>query len=197
MAQQMEEATGPTPAEVKFLTLAYNRFYDIYEEVMVDSFYDKDELYRYSRIKDVFAVYTELLNYEPIKRVIEHIKNARPPMEAEIGSDLFKFIRNVIAHFPFFDKWDDVWVSKSIVNWYRDGQTIDRFLNKYKEHDEVKYRFWEGSKKRMTYLRINFPDQYDDTKKIYLKDFLSEKEGIKFSLILMKQIIDTQVEKIS
>jgi len=47
----------------------------------------------------------------------------------------------------------------------------------------------------MTYLSINFPKQYEDNTKIYLKDFLSEKEGIKFSFILIRQILDTQVEK--
>ncbi len=178
------------------MTLSYNRFYDIFDEVNANSFFDKDGWYRFSRIKDAFTVYTELLNYEPIKWVIEHLKTARPPMEAEIGSELFKFIRNVITHFPFYDKWDDVWVNKSIVNWYRDGQAIDKFLEKYKGRDPIKYRFWEAKKKRMTYLSINFPDQYDDNTKVYLKDILTENEGIKFSFILMKQIIDTQVEEL-
>jgi hypothetical protein len=31
---------------------------------------------------------------------------------------------------------------------------------------------------------------------MFLKDILSEKEGVKFSFILMKQILDTQVEEI-
>ncbi len=45
----------------------------------------------------------------------------------------------------------------------------------------------------MTYLRITFPTEYDEKTKIYLKDILTEREGIKFSFILMKQIMDTQV----
>jgi len=192
----MVQTTRPTPAEVEFLTLSYNRFYDIFDEVMADNFFDNNDLYRLSRIKDAFAVYTELLNYEPIKWVIDHLKKARPPMESEIGSELFKFIRNAIAHFPFFDSWEDIWINKSIINWYRDGQSIDKFLDKYKGHETIKYRFWEADKKRMTYLRINFPEKYDDTTKIYLKDFLTESEGIKFSFILMRKIIDTQVEKV-
>lgn len=192
----MDQGIRPTQTEVEFLTLSYNRFYDICDEVMGENFFDKDDWCRFSRIKDAFAVYTELLNYEPIKRVIEHLKTARPPMEAEIGSELFKFIRNVITHFPFFDRWDDVWINKSIVNWYRDGQRIDKFLEKHKGHERVKYRFWEADKKKMTYLIINFPERYDDKTKVYLKNFLTEKEGVKFSFILMRQIIDTQAEEI-
>jgi len=48
----------------------------------------------------------------------------------------------------------------------------------------------------MTYLSINFPKEYENDTKIFLKDILSEKDGIKFSFILMKQILDTQVEEI-
>jgi hypothetical protein len=184
----------PNKSELLFFTLAYNRFYDIYDEVIDDTFIDKDYWYRLSKIKDAFALYTELLNYEPLKSTIDKIKELRPPMESEIASELFKFVRNVITHFPFFDKWDEIYVQKPLVNWYKDGQTIDKFIRKYIGHPVVKYRFWEEKKKRMTYLSINFPTQYDDETKIFLKDILSEQEGIKFSFILMKQVIDTQVE---
>ncbi len=116
-------------------------------------------------------------------------------MEAEIGGELFKVVRNIVSHFPFFDTWDEVWINKRIINWNREGQTIDKFLKKYEGKDVVKYRFWEADKKRMTYLSINFPKKYEEDNKIYLKEILSEKEGVKFSFILMRQIIDTQVEK--
>ena len=60
----------PNNAEKEFLILAYNRFYDLVDEIMDDSFWEKDAKYRFSRIKDIFCVYSELLNYEPIKWVI-------------------------------------------------------------------------------------------------------------------------------
>ena len=189
----MAEELRPNKAEKEFLTLAYNRFYNIFEEVMDDSFWNKDEWYRFSKVKDGFSIYAELLNYPPIKWVIEAIKKARPPMEAEIARELLKFIRNVIMHFPFFESWSEIWINKSIINWYKEGQSIDRFLNKYKGRRTVKYRFWEAQKKKMTYLSINFPEKYEENTKIYLKEILSEKEGVKFSFIL-KKIMDTQVE---
>lgn len=193
----MKKESRPNKAEIEFLTLSYNRFYDIFEEVISDSFWEKDEWYRFSKVKEGFAVYSEILNYEPIKWVIESIKTSRPPMEAEIGSELFKFIRNIIIHFPFFDSWNDVWVNKSIINWHKENQFINKFIKKYKGKETVKYRFWEANKKKMTYLSINFPKDYKNNTKIFLKDFLSEKEGIKFSFILMRQILDTQIEKIN
>ncbi len=192
----MENALRPNKAEVEFLTLSYNRFYDIFEEMMDDSFWEKEKWYRFSKTKDAFVIYSELLNYEPIKWAIESIRKYRPPMEGEIGSELFKVIRNIIIHFPFFDSWDDVWITKSVINWYKEGQSIDKFIKKYKGKETVKYRFWEEDRKRMTYLSINFPDNYEEHTKIYLKDILTEKEGVKFSFILMKKILDTQVEEI-
>jgi hypothetical protein len=47
----------------------------------------------------------------------------------------------------------------------------------------------------MTYLSINFPSTYGDDK-IYLKDIISEKDGVKFSFIMMRNILNTQVEEI-
>lgn len=184
----------PNKAEKVFLRLGYNRFYDLFEEIMEDEFWDRSAPDRFSKISQAFFVYAELLEYEPFKYVLEAIKKQRPPMEAEIGGPLLKFIRNILTHFPFYDSWDNVWISKSLVNWQKEGLTIDRFLKAHAGREPVKYRFWEAKKKRMTYLTIRFPERYDDGR-IYLKDIISEKEGVKFSLIMMKRILDTQVEK--
>jgi len=191
------EELRPNEAEKEFLSLAYARFYDIFDEVISDDFWEKDSQYRFSKIKDSFSVYSELLNYTPIQWTIEDLRSSRPPMEAEIGSELFKFIRNVITHFPFFERWGDTWINKKLINWHKENQSIDRFLEKYKGHQTIKYRFWEADKKRMTYLDINFPEKYTEDQKIYLKDMLSEKDGVRFSVILMKKILDTQIDKSS
>ncbi|MED4156373.1 hypothetical protein [Priestia aryabhattai] len=189
----MESFRRPNQAEIQFLNMSYNKFYDVFEEAFKEEFWKEDAMYRFSKINIAFSIYSELLNYEPIKWVLKEMKERRPPMEAEIGSELFKFIRNVLAHFPYFESWNEVWINKSIVNWHKPGLTIDRFLSKYTGREEIKYRFWEADKKKMTYLSITFPESYSDDTKIYLHTILSEKDGVKFSLILMKQIIDTQV----
>ncbi len=156
----------PTKAEELFLKLGYNRFYDIFEEVMAEEFWDKESWYRFSKVSNAFAIYGELLSYEPFKHVLEAIKKQRPPMESEIGGPLFKFVRNVLVHFPVYETWDEVWVNKELVNWNKKGLTIDRFLNKFTGHDEIKYRFWEAEKKKMTYMSIQFPKDYAIAKSI-------------------------------
>jgi len=185
----------PTKSEELFLSLVYNRFYDLADEIIEDEFWQKEEWYRFSKVCHLFAVYAEALSYEPFKNVLEALKKHRPPMESEIGGALFKFVRNILAHFPVFETWNDVWVNKELVNWQREGLTIDRFLTKYSGHDEIKYRFWEPQKELMTYMSIKFPKKYD-SEKIYLRDIVSEKDGVKFSIIMMRKILNTQVESI-
>jgi hypothetical protein len=46
----------------------------------------------------------------------------------------------------------------------------------------------------MTYIEINFPEHYGEDNKIFLKDIISEKDGIKFCISLMKSILDIQIE---
>lgn len=196
MANNVMNDRNTTESHLLFLTLAYNRFYDLYEEVMNELFWEQDEWVRFSKISQAFSIYVELLNYEPLKVVIKELKTLRPSMESEIGSELFKFIRNVIAHFPFFKSWGEIWINCSMANCWKQGQTIDKYLRKYEAREEVKYRFWEREKGTMTYITINFPDAYTDNSKVFLKDIVSERDGVKFCFILMKNIMDTQVEEI-
>lgn len=189
----MSPELRPNKAEKLFLNLAYERFFLLFDEVMNEEFWEKEAWYRFSRVSHAFSVYTEVIAYEPFKYIFESLKIKRPPMESEIANELFKFVRNILSHFPFYETWEDVWISKELVNWQREGLSIDRFLKKYNGKDKVKYRFWEEEKKLMTYLSICFPEKYEDNK-IYLKDIITEKEGVKFSFIMMRQVLNTQLE---
>jgi len=183
----------PNQAEEKFLSLAYNRFYDIMEIVFDDDFWLNSSEYCFNLFKDAISIYSELLHYEPIKWYHDHIRTARPPMEAELSADLMKFIRNVILHFPFFKSWDEVFINKMLVNWQKPNQSIDKFLKEYAGKPSVKYRYWKKTTKTLSYIEICFPSNYDD-RDIYLKDIVKNKEGVEFLLVLMRKTIDSQVE---
>lgn len=186
----------PNTKELAFLDLAYNKFYDLYEELMDDLFWNKDCYYRFNKIKTIFSVYGELLNYEPLKYIIKVIKIKRPPNEAKIASELFKCIRNILAHFPFFDSWEEVFFNYNLINWFKEGMSVDKFLKNNENTGEIKYRFWNYEKKIMTYVTITLPNNYSFNNDIFLKDIISEKDGVLFSIILMKQVLDTQVIEI-
>lgn len=184
----------PNKLERQFLNLAYNKFYDIFDEIIDENFWVQKPYFRLSKIRDCFSIYSELTHYEPIQYVIKYIGKTRPPMEVKIGKDVFIFIRNLLIHFPFFDSWDEVYITKDLATWIKEGMTIDKFFKSCEDLNVAKYRFWEENKKLMTYVSINFPKNYDNNSKIYLRDILTEKEGVKFSILFMKNVLDTQIE---
>lgn len=190
----------PNKKELIALNLFYNRFYDIYEEIHNDeTFYKKSACERFYKIRDIFSIYRELLGYEPIRSYLDYMKHgARPPMEGIIAEDLFSFIRHLLLHYPLFEKWEDVYITEELATWNKKG-AIHKFLIKCTaikigQGKTVRYRIWSHSKKKMTYININFPEQCKSDDKVYLKDIISEKEGILFCISLMKQVLDSQVE---
>lgn len=190
----MNKVIHPTLDEVEFLNLSFNRFGDLFEEIMSDEFWSNPDYVRFSKAKDLFAVYTEVLKYPPMQWVID--ANKRPNF-SEVARDLFRFIRHVLMHFPFFEKWEDVWIKQSLVNLYSNRpQFIHKFLTENEGKDEFKYRFWEEQHKRMTYISVSLPKDYTTGEKIFLRDIVPEKDGVKFSAIFMWDIIKAQVEEI-
>ncbi len=190
----MNDLTHPTQEEVEFLNLSFNRFIDLFEEIMTDDFWDEKPDHRFFKTKELFAVYSETLKYPPVQWVIDANKR---PNYSDVGRDLFKLIRHILMHFPFFEEWNEVWVKQSLVNLYSSRpQFIDKFLSKNEGKEQLKYRFWEERKKRMTYITINFPKDYTEGGKVFLKEVLPEKDGVKFSAIFMWNILKVQVEEI-
>lgn len=191
------EELKPSKKEVEVLTLFYNRFYDLYDEIVADNFIGENGNVRFLKLREAFSIYKELLNYKPIKYYIEWMKKGgRPPLEGIIADEVFSFIRNLLLHFPIFDTWNEVYINKKLATWSKVGQ-IDKFLNKCVNikidgKSEVKYRIWEEEKKKMTYFSIKFPEKYEDND-IYLKDLISEEVGMKFCMALMREILDKQV----
>ena len=191
------DSLSPNQREVAFLTLVYNKFYDIFEELFSEGFNIANSYYRYERINQLLSIYCEILKYTPLTYMIEDMKTKRPPMEAELASEFVNIIRHVIVHFRIFDNWDEVWIQKDIVTWKKEGRQIDKFFRKYEGHQPVKARFWEQRRKKMTCAAISFPSGYSAGDKIYLKDMISEFDGVRLIAILLRQVINTQVESIT
>ena len=187
----------PNEKELEVLNLFYNRFYDLYDEIVNDEFSSQDAEIRFIKLRDAFSIYKELLSYEPIKNYVDWMKKGgRPPLEGVIADDLIGFVRNLLLHFPVFKTWDEVYINSNLATWSKTGQ-IDKFLKKCTNikidgKGELNYRIWEHKKKKMTYFSVNFPEEYGE-KNIYLKDIISEEVGMKFCMALMKKVLDIQV----
>jgi len=175
--------------EKEFLEASYKRFGRVAQEIISDDFFNNSDFYRFCRIKNLFEIYSEMLSYQPFITILKYY-SLRSPNKSKILKDLFKFIRNVLSHFPFYDSWDEVWINKNIVNWNKPGQTIDKFLNNNEGQKSIALIL----KTSETYMefQITFPRKYNEGTKIWLKDILSEKEGVLFSVFMMKDLLDTQ-----
>ncbi len=137
----------PNEKEKIALNLFYNRFYDLYEELSHNNFFQNESSYRFYKIREIFSIYNELLGYEPIKYYIKVIKKTRPPLEGIIVNDLFSFVRNLLLHFPLFNNWDDVYITQNLATWNKAGR-IHSFLKKSSKikidgKGTIKYRIWE------------------------------------------------------
>jgi len=192
--RDMDKPVHPTRDEVEFLTLSFNRFLDLFQEIMTDEFWGKADYVRFSKTRDLFVVYCEILKYPPMQWAIEANKR---PSHSNVGKDLFRFVRHILIHFPFFERWDDVWIKQSLVNLYSSRpQFIHKFLTEHEGKEQLKYRYWEEKPKRMTYISVSLPNDYTTGKKVFLRDIITEKEGVKFCAIFMWNIMKIQVEEI-
>jgi hypothetical protein len=182
----------PNPAEQAFLSLGYNRFLNLYKEIESKPFWKQPPLYRFHRIRDIFAIYTELIQYEPLEHILG-TKKALRPVEHDLGKLLFSFVRHLLAHFPLFESWDAVTIDQQLATWECKGQ-IHRFLTKFEGKPQVKYRFFDSVAKEMIYVTITFPTGYSQNHPILLSSILTEGEGVRFSIRLMLNILLHNVE---
>jgi hypothetical protein len=67
----VSESSHPTKNEIEFLNLTFNRFLDLFSEIVPDRFWAEPPYHRFSKIKDLFAVYSEILKYPPIEWLID------------------------------------------------------------------------------------------------------------------------------
>lgn len=184
----------PNDNELVMLDLAYTRFFEIYDEFILKDFWELSAEIRLFKFKNCFEIYSELLKYEPIKWYINYLRKHRPLQEGFFAEEYFLFIRNILNHFPYFRCWDDIFINENMAIWNSpNNSSIAKFLKKYSDSDTVKYRVWDNKEKKDTYMDINFPSSNE--KKIFIKDLISEKEGMFFCMVLMRQVLESQIAK--
>ena len=96
----------------------------------------------------------------------------------------FKMIRNVLNHFPIFNSWEEIYISRELVNW--NNPKYSQILDYFDEEKEMSYRIYlnennEWIEKKKIDIKVPKLEQYN---KIYLKDIISLDDVIwTFSVI--------------
>lgn len=186
---------GSFAPAVSMLNRSFNRFDELFEEALNNSFWGEDQRYRFSRLKDGFAVYRSIQNYELTCCSRGGIRKPGIRPGSEIGTELFRFLKSVMTRFRFFENWNQVYVEQALCS--RRVEAADDFLKKYSGSHPLNIRFWEKYKKKMVCLNVNFPARYEEDTRVFLRDVLKEEEGTRFAFIYMRKIIVSQVKKLS
>lgn len=121
----------PNEKEIEALNMFYERFYQLYDEILDEDFTEKEPEIRFYMLKEAFSLYKEISNYEPLKYYLKWMNNGgRSIFDGLIADDFFTFIRNLLMHYPGFQTWNEVYINKNLATWNKSGQ-IDKFFKKF------------------------------------------------------------------
>jgi len=193
----MGEIRAANPVELQFNRLASEKLYELSREIKTEEFWEKSPEYRFYRYNKMYSLYTEITNYKPLNSFIKEFFILNENDAIKIQGELYQFIRNLFAHFPYFDTWDEVWISKEFASWNdaTKKRTIHQFLEKYVGHEPLKYRFNFNESDDYKEVTLNFHQTYNDTDRIYLKDLINEKDGVFLSIVGMNTILRELVKQ--
>lgn len=130
---------------------------------------------KFSLVKEIASLTSELLASDDINNEMMRIAKSSKVNGDNIKDkfDTFLMIRNVINHFSIFESWDEIYISKELLNWNNPRYSM---IKKYfKKEKNMSYRIylnrngvWEEKKR----IRIKVPKLEEDNT-IYLKDIIS------------------------
>lgn len=179
--------------EAMFVSMAMQRFHELIEKLNTG---EMSPEYRLFYIKELYSIFAELDNIPFIKKY----KADPPPTQEKIDTikgldQTVKFVRNVLLHFPLFNTWDEIWISKTfakalIESPFKNRKNkpkgeIFRYLENEFQLLGNTFKFRDPQSNEEKICLIKRPINVGMDEKIYLKDILSEDQGA-FTLLSLK-----------
>lgn len=140
-------------------------------------------------IRRVSFLIDELLSDDNMKNTFEqalsHMENSK------IKISVFSMIRNVLAHFPFYEEWNEIYLNEEIVNWNNPrGKSICKFFSeanagKILSYD-VYFRLSYSEEKIKHTINITIPSIKDG---FYMKDFIGLGD-LYFTFFLIDHLLE-------
>lgn len=137
---------------------------------------------KFELIKQLASLVSELLDKDGIKEKLIKLANTSKVNgdNNEIKIETFDLIRNILIHFPIFESWDEIYISKKLLKWNtsKNGQIINYFNKNCNKSFQYRIFLNENDKwiERHT-IEVKIPELKDDNI-IYLKDILSLDNAI-------------------
>lgn len=150
--------------------------------VSLDLLLNSSSEQKFSVIKELSPLITELLSKKEIRDKFVDLANSSKVKENSEDNNIkfkaFEIIRHIIIHFPFFDNWNDVFITNNLLSWNnKEHWAIKKFFSKEAVFQYViytkNYDKWEPSR----HVKMNVK-KLDDSNPLYLKDVISEDDVI-------------------
>lgn len=177
----MEHINNKDDVIQKFLT-------KIHENLRQINYYNNPNL---DIIRKVSFLIDELLSDDDMRNQFEkaliHMENS------EIKISVFSMIRNVLAHFPFYEEWNEIYLNEEILNWNNaKGKSIYKFFSennagKILSYD-VYFKLSHSDKKIKHTINITIPAIKDG---FYMKDFISLGD-LYYTFFLIDHLLEKQ-----
>jgi hypothetical protein len=130
-------------------------------------------------LKELYTIFAEL-------KTIKFTKKLKKP-DGDLSYirfllDLEKtvvFVRHVLSHFPLFNTWDEIWMSRDFavaMNRNSEG-TISRYLTYDAKRVDMAWQLKIENVDELQTFGIYYPKDAESHERIYLKDILAEKVG--------------------
>lgn len=159
-----------------------NRIRNYVHEIGFPELYYCTESAKIDYIQKMSLLINELLSGPNTERKFENLANK----SIENGKNnkekyqVFKMLRNLLIHFPFFENWDDIYINENLLDWNKSkGNQIKRFFKK-NEGKQLRYAIYmkryDNWEKEIE-INITIPKIYK-YKKVYLKDILTIDEAM-------------------
>jgi|GEM_PF-5974761 hypothetical protein len=199
-----------------FSSLAYKRVQQIKEVLEIG---DLSPAIRLLYYKELYSISNELFNsidltrkrekksdettplkvygfFDGSKTLTEKTLNIskNPPVLIEEGItqdlvNIVAFIRNLLYHFPLFEKWDDIWLTQkfaTVMNANKPNGAISSFLTDPKFFKQITIN---------SVSKIIHPSIKNENEKIFLKDIIMEKYAAFIVIELIEKVYASELAK--
>lgn len=163
-----------------FMELAFERFLYVKDNLRRDTTISPIRLLC---LKEIFSIFDEINRIEDVRLSFSDPKALDPLFE------LVTFVRNVLLHFPLFDKWEQIFISSEIASEMmsnRKGGQIAKYLDNNLNKIDIPFSAdYAGGEIE---AQINLSAIKISPQLTYLKDIISEQDVISILIDILEHL---------
>jgi hypothetical protein len=175
--------------QIAYVEKMHRRLFQIYLSLNKSN----DPEVKFLWYKELLAIFSEVAK---IKSFSDKIRGFAPYMRDMVY--LVQFIRNLLFHFPYFSKWDDVSITynQAFAQQENDPESknpdrempIARFLNPKNSRTSFFLKIKYLNVEAWIEDKVNFPKPESPDEEVYLKNIIKEEKGLRCIIAAMELV---------